>query len=253
MSRQPNGSGRYYVTLEEADADALDAAARAQGRPPTTEAGLRIVRTLRTEDEGVADELSKARAEVAELGRRLDAARVENAALLRRIGEGVADVGDGRGPRWEWPLEDLLADRPWWSTWLPRLHEVLGRPLPAYGIGNRQPQDERGYVDLMARLFPPIRLADGADAEWHLPDYPALVLRYSEPDANAARARADIWQPVIRRVAVALAALEQTATPGADPVQRIHVEDELSGPWLRTLRRLTGDETADLPGGGGPM
>ena len=53
-----------------------------------------------------------------------------------------------------------------------------------------------------------------------------------------------MWKPVIHRVAVALVALEQTGAPGADPLLCIRTEDELMGPWLRTLRRLTGDEPA---------
>ena len=60
-------------------------------------------------------------------------------------------------------------------------------------------------------------------------------------------ARPVTWEPVIRHVAVALCALELTAAPHADPVLRIRTEAELTGSWLRTLRLLTGEETADLP------
>jgi hypothetical protein len=260
VSRQPNGSGRYYVTLDGADADALEAAARAQDRPPTTEAGLRIAQTLRAEATGNGDALGEAVAERDEARRRLEAARAENFALRRRV---IASAGDGNAgpPRWEWPLEDLLADREWWSAWLPRLYEVLGRPLAQYSVNGHQPHDERGYVDLMSYLFPPVRLGDQVAAEWHSLDYPAMVRRQSAAGGAAHRPGraapsagiADIWQPAIRRVAVALAALQQTAVPGADPVLRIRTEDELTGPWLRTLRRLTGDEMADLPGTGGSM
>jgi hypothetical protein len=260
MSRRPNGSGRYYVTLEGADADALEAAARDSGRPPTTEAGLRIVRTLRADEPGGNEAGTAMLAELAELKRQLAAARAEVAALRRRLG--VADGGDeARPPRWEWPLEDLLADRDWWAAWIPRLYEVLGRPLAAYNSGGQRPHDERGFVDLLSHLFPPVQLGERVLSEWHSPDYPAMIRRHASDrlgdhaagHATVRQAAADVWQPVIRRVAVALSALEQTAAPGADPLLRIRTEEELTGPWLRTLRRLTGDEKSDLPGGGGPM
>jgi hypothetical protein len=254
VSRQPNGSGRYYVTLDQADADALEASASAASRPPTTEAGLRIVSTLHAEGNGTSDALAQANAEVAELKRQLEALRVQHAAVLRRLNDSSA-TGNGsaaRPPRWAWPIEDLLSDGEWWSTWLPHLHEILGAPpLVGAGLDDRRP-DERGYVDLMAHLFPPVRVGT-ALAEWHGLDYPAAVRGTTRPNAGAGPTRADMWQAVIRHVAVALAALAQTEIAGADPLLRIRTVDELTGPWARSLRRLTGNESADLPGTGGSM
>ena len=253
MGRQPNGSGRYYVTLDRADADALEAAARAQGRPPTTEAGLRIVQTLRAGDDGTSEALAQANAEVAELRRQLEAARVEYAALVRRLDNSNGNGTAGRPPRWAWPLEDLLGDREWWSTWLPHLHEILGPPpLGGYGLDDRRAHEARGYVDLMAHLFPPVQVGT-AVAEWHCLDYPAAVRGLAGQVAVAGPTRADMWQAVIRHVTVALAALAQTEVPGADPLLRIRTADELTGPWTRALRRLTGNDSADLPGTEGPM
>jgi hypothetical protein len=253
VSRQSNGSGRYYVTLEAADADALEAAAREAGRPPTTEAGLRIVSTLRTEDDGTFDALAQANAEVAQLIRQLEALRVQHAAVLRRLDGSNGNGSAAPPPRWAWPLEDLLQDRGWWSTWLPHLQEILGPPpLGSYRLDDRRAHEERGYVDLMAHLFPPVRMGTTL-AEWHGLDYPAAERALTARDAGAGPTRADMWQAVIRHVAVALAALAQTVLPGADPLLRIRTADELTGPWARTLRRLTGNESADLPGTGGPM
>jgi hypothetical protein len=57
-----------------------------------------------------------------------------------------------------------------------------------------------------------------------------------------------VWEPILRHVTLALCAIEQTSVPGAHPVLRIRTQDELAVSWLRTLRRLTGTEPADLPG-----
>jgi len=117
VSRQPNGSGRYYVTLDQADADALEAAANEAGRPPTTEAGLRIVQTLRG---SARDALAAALLDLSTARRELDQVQAAYGALRRRVSQ---DNGTGElpTPRWEWPLEDLLADRDWWRAWPRRL------------------------------------------------------------------------------------------------------------------------------------
>jgi len=255
VSRQPNGSGRYYVTLDKADADALEAAAKAAGRPPTTEAGLRIVQTLRDDGNGTSDVPAHPDAEVAELKRQLEALRIRHAAVLRRLDDSNGNESVSRPPRWAWTLEDLLGDREWWSTWLPRLHEILGPPPlgGGYGLDDRRAHEERGYVDLMTHLFPPVQVDGSALAEWHGLDYPAAVRGLTRAAAGTGPTRADMWQAVIRHIAVALSALAQTEVPGADPLLRIRTTDELTGAWARTLRRLTGNESADLPGTGGAM
>lgn len=241
MPRQPNGAGRYYVTLDAADADALEAAARQNDRPPTTEAGLRIVQTLHAEIDGEASALT--RAELATAQRELESLRVANAALRRQLREAV-DPEEAGPPRWEWPIEHLLGDQDWWRAWLPRLHQLLGRPEAFVYTGRAQVAvDRHGYVDLMGMLFPPARETTGREVVWSSADYALAIERASEP---AGPLLAAVWEPVVRHVAVALSALEATAVAGTRPSVRIRTEEEISGPWLETLRRLTGADVADL-------
>lgn len=161
-----------------------------------------------------------------------------------------------RRPRWEWPIRDLLADRGWWSAWL--LHQLLGRRLCHHYVASRvKALDVSGYPDLLAFLFPPVRDPSGRVlAEWSSPYYPEHAPREWETgqaaagrliEAAAPPGRPVVWEPVIRHVAAALSALELTATPGADPGHRIRTEEDLTGSWFRTLRRLAGTDAAELP------
>jgi hypothetical protein len=245
MGRPAKYSRRYHLTLEAADADLLDAYAHETRKPPATAGANLLVQALRSATSGV-DELSAERRLVAEL-------QAANATLRRRLQAAGGPAEAPRVPRWEWAIEDILADRGWWATWLPRLYELLGRQVRRSTLSRAAVHDRRGYADLLTFLFPPVRLNGRPAAEWGAPDYPHYARREAQTEHRAAvataSARPEVWEPVIRHVVVALCALERTAAPGSDPVLRIRTEDELTTSWLRTLRRLTGDEPAELPGG----
>ena len=243
-------SRRYHLTLESAEADVLDAYANEQRRPAATVAARLLVQALRKATSQETDELGVALGQVAEL-------QQANAGLRRRLEAAGADpLAATKVPRWEWPLEDLLADREWWATWLPRLSELLGREVRPYGLPGVDGLDQRGYVDLIAMLFPPVHQNGHIVAEWNSLAYPNQVIRGSQRDQSRQQpqgpagsvTRAAVWEPILRHVTVALCAIEETSVPGADPVLRIRLQDELAISWLRTLRRLTGAEPADLPG-----
>ena len=243
-------SRRYHLTLESAEADVLDAYASEQRRPAATVAARLLVQALLKATSQETDELAIALRQVAELQR-------ANAGLRRRLEAAGADpLAATKVPKWEWPLEDLLADRQWWAIWLPRLCELLGREVHPYGLPSVEELDHRGYVDLMTMLFPPVHQNGHIVAEWNSLEYPNQLLHDSQGDksrqqpqcAAGSVTRAAVWEPILRHVAVALCAIEQTSVPGADPVLRMRTQDELAIGWLRTLRRLTGAEPADLPG-----
>jgi hypothetical protein len=243
-------SRRYHLTLESAEADVLDAYASEQRRPVATVAARLLVQALRKATSQETDEIAVALRQVAELQR-------ANAGLRRRLEAfGVDPLAAAKVPRWEWPLEDLFADREWWATWLPRLCELLGREARPYGLPGVEGLDHRGYVDLMTMLFPPVHQNGHIVAEWNSLAYPTQVVRGSQRDQSrkdsqvlaGSVTRAAVWEPILRHVTVALCAIEQSSVPGADPVLRIRTQDELATSWLRTLRRLTGAEPAELPG-----
>src|SRR5262249_26466696 len=161
-----------------------------------------------------------------------------NAGLRRRLeAAGVDQPASGKAPRWEWALEDLLADREWWAMWLPRLNELLGREVRPYGLPAADKLDTRGYVDLMTMLFPTVQLKGRLVAPWSSPAYPHHLRGGHEAEQSrqqphltaAPLTTAAAWEPVVRHVATALCAIEQTCVPGADPVLRIRTEDELAG------------------------
>jgi hypothetical protein len=134
------------------------------------------------------------------------------------------------------------ADNRWWDRWLPQLNQLLGRELG----------EERGTYDTPAE---PRLSTAAATATWSSSSSPQLRVhaapspggRPSTPriagpkDANEASTPVPhIWESVIRHVARALCALERAAQPEADPTAGILLQDHLTGPWLRTLRALTG-------------
>jgi hypothetical protein len=243
MGRPPKYSRRYHLTLEAADANLLDAYARDQANPAATIGTNLLVEALRRATSGT-DEPAAERRMVADL-------QAANATLRRRLQAAGTSTEAPPVPRWGWAIEGVLADRAWWETWLPRLNELLGRRYPRYGMGAEEAFDARGYADLMAFLFPPVRQNGRVVAEWHAPEYPRWALYVARSEEHVieatAPARPALWEPVIRHVVVALCALEQTSIPGADPVLLIRTENEVASSWLRTLRRLTGEDAADLP------
>jgi hypothetical protein len=148
-----------------------------------------------------------------------------------------------------------LDDAEWWNAWLPRLYELLGRDARS---GETRPVDDRGYVDLTAYLFPPIDgvtwrslmwpVAATADAARNRTEKRSQAATVSEPGDGRAR----VWEPVIRHVAVALAALEATARPGTDAYRALQAQTEITGPWVSVLRRVPGSQDnrpADKTGG----
>jgi hypothetical protein len=217
---------RFNLTLDESDLALLIAYSQQAGHPPTRVAGdlLRAILRGAKGDNG-----------------QLDSAQVE--ATLRLL-RGESDQPTRIEPRWEWPIEAILADSRWWERWLPDLNELLGRklqdPKDDRGQGRRAPvRDRRGYADLMEFLFP---ACEGVS--WRSPKYPHLASARAE-DGELYY----VWESVIRHVATALEALEAVAQPGTSPAARILTQDQITGPWLRTLKNLVGEvaRPADLP------
>ncbi len=173
MGRRPQAtpSRRCYITLEAADAELLYAEAKERGKPVATVAAYLLVEQLRAT--APATDLSERQ--------RLTSPPAENVfARVRVRGNGARNAA-GALPRWEWAIEDILADRGWWTTWLPRLHELLGRQSARYTLGHGEPRDHRGYIDLLAFLFPPVEDESGT-VEWHQVDYPRQARRYEQAE-----------------------------------------------------------------------
>jgi hypothetical protein len=155
-----------------------------------------------------------------------------------------------RCARWKWPVEDLLADTAWWDRWLPDLYELLGRDLrgePDEWGGPGEPIiDGRGYGDLLTYLFPPV-----GDVTWRSADYPRMASEQAHQGAHhgtSPSVRAQVWEPVLRHVAIALRALEETSGAGTDPQFHLEAEARITGSWVLVLGNLVGQEqTARLP------
>jgi hypothetical protein len=229
VARPRAGSRRYFVTLSAADAERLEAYAASVERRPTTVAAELLLAGLEAATGEAEGELAAARRRIAELERQLEAVFSAHRP---------PEPSPCRGPRWEWPMAELLADRAWWERWLPRLGELLGRDLPASANGRGTGLDVRGYVDILGHLLPPV----GA-VTWHSPDYPRAATESGLPPA-----RAQVWEPVVRHVAVALCALERCAEEGADPQLRLDCAERITGPWVRVLRNLVGEgQVEQLP------
>ncbi len=177
----------------------------------------------------------------------LDAALLESRKQLAKQRTTTTPAELAETPRWAWPLDCLLSDDHWWQLWLPKLYELLGSEAPGRGDA----LDDRGYVDLLAHLFPPI-----GDVTWRSPEYTAAAHAITsaphEPRMGIGSGPVQplVWEPVIRHVAIALAALEAVRQSGADPYHAMRVQTEISGPWVGTLRHLLGKsptELRDLP------
>ncbi len=173
-----------------------------------------------------------------------------HAATFSDSGEPPAAPDRPRGARWEWPLETLLRDERWWEAWLPRLYELLGQELQGqFAAADQLPKDPRGYVDLMTYLFPPI-----GDTDWRSPAYRRAALAASaapsvSPTMRLALApqRGHVWEPVVRHMAEALAALESTGAEGTDAYLRLRAKAEIIGPWSEALFRLLGEGALRAP------
>jgi hypothetical protein len=156
-------------------------------------------------------------------------------------------------PRWRWPLTALLADREWWERWLPLLGELIGRSLEydrAYGDRHGQPTvDDRGFADLMGYLFSDLTDERGARVPWHSPEYGGCArlawdAARSTPSLQRRPVRAEVWEPVIRHIALALTALETTCQTPNDAYTHLRVEAEIRGEWMRTLCGMLGEDGA---------
>jgi hypothetical protein len=176
---------------------------------------------------------------------------------------GAARTARGHGghayqpPRCRWPLETLLADRPWWDEWLPLLGELMGRNLEydqRYSDRQARPiVDDRGFADLMGYLFPAVTDPRGQLVPWHSCEYghQARAAR-NNSRANSVLhqrpVRAEVWEPVVRHVARALTALEMTSQAPDDAYAHLRVQAEIRGEWMRTLAAIVGAGIAQRPG-----
>jgi hypothetical protein len=200
--------------LSEEECDLLAAYAKQLGHPPTRVAGDLLRKVLYAE--GGPE------------------------AVLRLLKGNAEELGE-RQPIWEWPIEAILAQPRWWDRWLPDLDELLGRSLtnPKDPQGRREVvKDRRGYADLMEFLFPAVATASGT-VTWRSPEYPRLVklTRKGEEGEDAYH----LWESVIRHVATAVEALSTLAAPQTPATTRILIQEQISGPWLRTLKSLLGE------------
>ncbi len=262
MSR-PRGEvpiDRYNVRLPEPDSNWVKNRAAAAGRsgPAVIADAVRAARLQQSGRDQEAEEACVlASPQFQAVVREKEELAVRVLELRRQLAQQKKATADEleRTPRWAWPLDSLLADAEWWETWLPRLYELMGRDT-GFQVDQRQAVDDRGYVDLMALLFPS---TDGVT--WRELVYPATAVanavrvrpgKRSQPSTFSERAdeltdaRAQVWEPVIRHVARALAALEATERPDADAYRALQVQAEITGPWVGILRQLLGPSSREL-------
>jgi hypothetical protein len=205
---------------------------------------------------GLAAANGEAEEKIADLRRRNQELLAQLDSLRESVRSSEPVPSPPSGTRWEWPVEDLLADRAWWDRWLPRLYELLGRDLsreiasgrPGFAVGRREEVvDARGYGDLLTYLFPPV-----GKITWHSVEYPAAASGQATDGAHEGLqvpVRPDVWEPVLRHVALALCALEATAAANADPQLRMEAEARITGSWVHVLRTLVGEQPpTPLPG-----
>jgi hypothetical protein len=229
---------RYFLTIPAPDAERLEAYAASVDRRPTTAAAELLLAGLNSATGDAAQELADARRRIDELGRQLDA--VLSAQRPPDPHEAHPD-----GPRWRWPIEELLADAEWWDRWLPSLYELPGRDLradtgSAYGrtrAGGQPAVDSRGYSDLLSYLFPPT-----GSVSWGSPDYPAAAAGAAEAghEGMPPSVRPYAWEPVLRHVASALCALEQASKDEGNPLLHLDAVDRITHSWLTALKNLLG-------------
>jgi hypothetical protein len=115
---------RLGLTLGLDEYARVMAHARQEGRPVATVAKRVLLEAIDGHDPNAA---------AAALRRERDRVRdleAEVTGLEAQLAQHVATADlAARLPRMRWPMEALLADRPWWDEWLPRLGELLGRNL----------------------------------------------------------------------------------------------------------------------------
>jgi hypothetical protein len=244
------GTHRLGLTLDLAEYERITAYARQAGRPVATMAKRVLLGVVDGHDpDAAAVALSRERDRVREL-------EAEVTRLQAQVAQhqAAADMGASL-PRWRWPLEALLADREWWDEWLPRLGELIGRNLQyddSYGGGPaRSIVDDRGFADLMHYLFPDLDDERGVAVAWHSPEYPQHARRaWNRPGAGSRwprPVRAEVWEPVVRHVALAIAALETTSHDASDAYSHLRVEAEIRGEWMRTLGVTLGEDISGRP------
>jgi hypothetical protein len=235
---------RLGLTLETDEYERVRAYARHVGRPVATAAKRLLLSVIDGDDpDAAAVALSRERDRV----RQLEDEVTRLQAQLPQ-GQPAADP-EARLPRWRWPLETLVADRPWWDEWLPVLGELIGRNLEYdRGYSDRQARpvvDDRGFADLMAYLFPAFTDERGQPVPWHSHEYPRLARMAWTNASDGSRVRqrpvrAEVWEPVVRHVACALTALESTSRTSGDAYTHLRVQAEIRGEWMRTLGTMIG-------------
>jgi hypothetical protein len=242
---------RLGLTLGLDEYARIMAYARQEGRPVATVAKRVLLEAIDGHDPNAASgALSRERDRVRDL--EAEVTRLE-AGLAQQVA--TADLS-ARLPRMRWPLEALLTDRPWWDEWLPRLGELLGRNLEYdRARGDRQGKaivDDRGFADLMGYLFPELKDEQGRPTRWHSPDY-SRCARRAWDNARAGSylrqrpVRAEVWEPVVRHVALALSALETTSQDASEAYAHLRVEAEIRGEWMRILGVMLGEGVSQRP------
>jgi len=236
---------RFNVSLAQPVAEQVRRIAQAQRRSgPAVIASMVASAGLADVEDEAAEE---ARALASPVYRRLLAENEQLAAALTEASRQLAQqrrrtpAEVRETPRWAWPLDCLLADAEWWERWLPKLNQLMGSDGP--GLGRAPTRD--GYVDLMELVFPAIGVVT-----WRSLEYRAAADAIDSTDQDsrvcAGPGTSRAWEPVIRHVVRALAALESAEQPEADPYHAMRVQTELQGPWIGTLRNLLGRSPAEL-------
>jgi hypothetical protein len=238
------------LTLELDEYERIATYARRAGRPVATTAKRVLLGVIDGYDpDAAAAIVSRDRERVGELEAEVTRLQAELAAS-----QAAADVAASL-PRWRWPIETLLADHAWWAEWLPRLGELIGRNLQydhAYGGRQTEPiVDDRGFADPMRYLFPDLQDGRGEPVRWNSPEFPRHArLAWDSGGAGSPQARpirAEVWEPVVRHVALALTALEMTSHDPRDAYAHLRAEAEVRSEWMKTLGAMLGEGMSTRP------
>jgi hypothetical protein len=97
----------------------------------------------------------------------------------------------------------------------------------------------------MVRLFPPV-----GSVTWKSPHYPRAVAESASGDGRGVLGltHVQVWEPVIRHVALALCGLEDTGTTGSSPHLRLETLARLTGTWVTVLNIILGGEFPRVAG-----
>jgi hypothetical protein len=243
--RNPGATWRCNLSFPMETAEQLKAYAARVDRRPTTAAAELLLAGLAAATGEPGEELADLRRRNQELQDQVDGLRRSQLEDL----DATERAADPPSPRWERPVEQLLADTGWWDRWLPRLYEILGRAnagIPSLDGDDETPADDRGYTDLMGRLFPPV-----GSVTWRSARYPQAVAETASAGAQESLrppTRVHVWEPALRHVALALCALEDSGTSGSNPHGRLETLIRLTGIWVTVLRALVGEELGRLLG-----